>query len=73
MPDDQTILLTDALKRLKRIERRLIGSNSAALNATKNADRLVLANDLDSIRLDIDHVIGSLENEIDVRAQESGR
>lgn len=70
MRDDRDILLVDALQRLKRVERRLIGSHNAAINATKNADRLVLANGLDSLRMDVDSIIGLLENEIDIRVKE---
>lgn len=62
--------LKQALRQTTRLERRFVGAHSAALNATRNADRLVLANDLESIRLDLSVIhellrdaIGSLSTE----------
>jgi hypothetical protein len=40
---------------LGRIERRLVGSHNAVTNATRNTDRLVIANDMSSIRLEIEN------------------
>lgn len=45
-------MLTETIQRVSRLERRLIGLNTGILNATKNADRLVLAADVDSLRLE---------------------
>ena len=61
--DDQTLLIRDALRLARRVERRLIGMHSGILNATRNADRLVLANEVDSLRLDLDTIVSLLEEE----------
>lgn len=62
--------LEQALRQTKRLERRFIGTHSATINAARNADRIVLANDLDSMRLDLSMIhellrdaLGSLPTE----------
>lgn len=70
MPAERDLLLLDARRRLSVLERRLIGLNSGILNATKQADRLSLAASVDSLRLDVDHILGLVENEIDQRRRE---
>jgi hypothetical protein len=57
-----TDCLTAALNRTIRLQRRMIGWHSAIINATKNADRIVLANDADSVRLDLE-ILGDLLQE----------
>lgn len=70
--------LNDALNVVTRLERRMTGWHSAVINATRNADRISLANDADSIRLELSVIKelirdarGSFEN--DVRPQEESR
>lgn len=57
----RAMLLVDVLRRLKILERRLVSLPMATINATRHADRLTIANSLESIRLDIDGMIGDVD------------
>ena len=51
--DNANECLDAAISRLNRVQFRLTGWHNAIINATRNADRISLANDADSLRLDL--------------------
>lgn len=70
MTEKQQAYLKIATRILATQHRRLIGMSSAMLNATKNADRLVLANSIDSIKLEIDAARSYLATIIDIETRD---
>lgn len=46
-------MLTETIGRVNVTERRMIGLHSGILNATRNADRLLLANTIEALRLEL--------------------
>jgi hypothetical protein len=68
MTDDRTRIetlratLTDALIQAKITQQRTIGWHSAIINATRNADRIVLANDAETLRLQLSWIEENLRD-----------
>lgn len=65
MTEHQRFILSALAMMLGRTERRLIGSHSTVINATRNADRLVIANGMDSMRLEIENIREILQELLD--------
>lgn len=58
---DELIKLQDAALIMRRMHRNTTGLHSALINATRNADRIVLANDVDNMRLGMSTVVELLD------------
>ena len=53
----------EVVKLLRRLYQRTTGMHAAIINATRNADRITIANSMDSWRLDLDAAIELLTEE----------